>query len=109
MQISGIFNSFFGLSLYSRQAAKCSRIVPPGTGIHGGSAGIRRGGAGICRGGAGIQRPGYPPRRIPAPPLRIPAPPLRIPAPPLHVFAPRWLQIPVPGGTILDNLAACLD
>ena len=46
---------------------------------------------------------------IPAPPLRIPAPPLGIPAPPVNVFAPRWRQIPAPGGTILEHLAACLE
>ena len=61
MQISGIFYSFFGLSLYLIQATKCPKIAPPGAGIlcHPGAktcrgvAGIRRGGAGIRRGGAG--------------------------------------------------------
>ena len=33
MQIRGIFNFFFGLSLYSGQAAKCSRITPPAYGM----------------------------------------------------------------------------
>ena len=33
MQISGIFTYFFGLSLYSGQAAKCSRIGPPVQGL----------------------------------------------------------------------------
>ena len=117
MQIIGIFTFFLGLLLLSIQAAKCSKIAPPGAGICShlgaktcrGGAGIRRGGAGIRRGGAGIRRGGYPGRRIPAPPLHVPAPPLRIPAPPLRIPAPRLRQIPAPGGTILEHLAACLE
>ena len=60
-------------------------------------------------GGAGKQRPEYPPGPFPAPPLRVPAPPLRSPAPPLHVFAPRWRQIPAPGGAILEHFITCLE
>ena len=118
------FYSLFLPSLNLKQAAKCSKIVPPGAGIWShlgaktcrggagirrGGAGIRRGGAGIRRGGAGIRRVGYPGRRIPAPPLHVPAPPLRIPAPPLRLPAPRLRQILAPGGTILVHLAACLE
>ena len=114
MQISGIFISFFGLSLYSRQAAKCSKIPHLGAGIsrhigtktYRGGAGICRGGAGISRGGAVIRQGGYPERCIHSPPLHVPAPPLRIFAPPLCIPAPRLPQIPAPGVTILEHLAA---
>ena len=110
MQISGIFTSFLGLSHYSRQAVKCSLKTPlgagilhhlsaftcrGGAGIRRGGAGTRRGGAGTRRGGAGIRRRGYPGRRIPEPPMHIPAPRLR--------------QIPAPGGTILEHMAAYLE
>ena len=33
MQITGLFSFHFGHSLYSGQAAQCSRITPPGHGL----------------------------------------------------------------------------
>ena len=42
IQINGIFSSYFGQSIYSGQAADCSRIAPLGHGLDGAS-GQRRG------------------------------------------------------------------
>ena len=56
-----------------------------------------------------MRQGGYLGRCIPAPPLHVPAPLLSIPAPPLRFPAPRLRQIPAPGGTIPEHLAAGLE
>ena len=93
MQITGILRFNFGQSLYSGQAATCSRIAPSGHGLHA-TSGQEHAEPGQeyvdlehKHAGCTVRAPHC---RICAPPLLGYASLLRIPAPPLWVPALRW-------------------